>query len=74
MAEPSYEEGAGDGTGAQALARKETAPKQYYAPCSTSSFPKILTSGPASLKRIGEQDVDVAPIINQFQQSRQTNT
>jgi len=26
------------------------------------------------LKRIGEQDVDVAPIINQFQQSRQTNT
>jgi len=29
---------------------------------------------PGELKRIGEQDVDVAPIINQFQQSRQTNT
>jgi hypothetical protein len=24
---------------------------------------------PGELKRIGEQDVDVAPIINQFQQS-----
>jgi hypothetical protein len=29
---------------------------------------------PGELKRIGEQDVDVAAIINQFQQSRQTNT
>ena len=26
------------------------------------------------LERIGERDVDVAHIINQFQQSRQTNT
>ncbi len=29
---------------------------------------------PGELKRIGEQDVDVAPIVNQFQQSPQTNT
>ena len=29
---------------------------------------------PGELKRISEQDVDVAPIINQFQQSRKTNT
>jgi hypothetical protein len=28
---------------------------------------------PGELKRIGEQDVDVAPIINPFRQSRQTS-
>ena len=54
-------------------AKRHRTETQYYAPCSKflSQDPDIR---PGELKRIGEQDVDVAPIINQFQQFRQTNT
>jgi hypothetical protein len=75
MAEPSYEELKERVTELERKPWREKKPRRNSA---TRHARPVLSQDPdlrpGELKRIGEQDVDVAPIINQFQQSRETNT